>query len=282
MQDLSDKTAVVTGAASGMGRAFANRFAREGMNVVLSDIEAPKLDDAVAEVAAHGTRVIGQITDVADGAAVDQLADLAFGEFGGVHVLCNNAGVAEAPNPDFISVGAWEWVMGVNFWGVVHGHRAFIPRMIAQGEGHVVNTASMAGHLPGHSPYTASKWAVVGITQGLYNTMATDQTGIGVSCLCPGWVRTEIAEASRNQPESAAPPALFEPTEEQQAARAFVKAAIDGGMEPDAVADLVHDAIVNNRFWIFTDLGMVEMLREKHASIVENRNPQIFGIVDLD
>jgi NAD(P)-dependent dehydrogenase (short-subunit alcohol dehydrogenase family) len=172
--------------------------------------------------------------------------------------------------------------MGVNFWGVVHGHRAFIPRMIEQGEGHVVNTASMAGHLPGHSPYTASKWAVVGITQGLYNTMATDQTGIGVSCLCPGWVRTEIAEASRNQPESAAPPALYEPTEEQQAARAFVKAAIDGGMEPDAVADLVHDAIVNNRFWIFTDLGMVEMLREKHASIVENRNPQIFGIVDLD
>ena len=154
--------------------------------------------------------------------------------------------------------------------------------MIEQGEGHVVNTASMAGHLPGHSPYTASKWAVVGITQGLYNTMATDQTGIGVSCLCPGWVRTEIAEASRNQPESAAPPALFEPTEEQQAARAFVKAAIDGGMEPDTVADLVHDAIVNNRFWIFTDLGMVEMLREKHASIVENRNPQIFGIVDLD
>ena len=104
----------------------------------------------------------------------------------------------------------------------------------------------------------------------------------GLYCVNIGYGRTEIAEASRNQPESAAPPALYEPTEEQQAAQAFVKAAIDGGMEPDAVADLVHDAIVNNRFWIFTDLGMVEMLREKHASIVENRNPQIFGIVDLD
>ena len=234
------------------------------MNVVLSDIEAPKLDDAVAEVAAHGTRAIGQITDVADGAAVDQLADLA-GEFAGVHVLCNNAGVAEAPNPDFISMGAWEWVMGGNFWGVVHGHRAFIPRMIEQGEGHVVNTASMAGHLPGHSPYTASKWAVVGITQGLYTRWPPTRP-VSVCRVCAGVGPHRDRRASRNQPESAALPALFEPTEEQQAARAFVKAAIDGGMEPDAVADLVHDAIVNNRFWIFTDLGMVEMLRSTPAS----------------
>ncbi len=282
MQDLQGKTAVITGAASGMGRAFANRFARAGMNIVLSDIEAPRLDEAVAEVAAHGTTVIGQVTDVADGDAVDELADRAFGELGGVHLLCNNAGVAESPNPDFISMGAWEWVMNVNFWGVVHGHRAFLPRMIEQGVGHVVNTASMAGHLPGHSPYTASKWAVVGITHGLYNTMATEKTGIGVSCLCPGWVRTDIAEAARNQPESAAPPALYEPTEQQLAARDFVKAALDGGMEPDEVADLVHDAVTGDRFWIFTDMDMVQILRDKHESIVENRNPTVFGIVDLD
>ncbi len=282
MQDLQGKTAVITGAASGMGRAFANRFARAGMNIVLSDIEAPRLDEAVAEVAAHGTTVIGQVTDVADGDAVDELADRAFGELGGVHLLCNNAGVAESPNPDFISMGAWEWVMNVNFWGVVHGHRAFLPRMIEQGVGHVVNTASMAGHLPGHSPYTASKWAVVGITHGLYNTMATEKTGIGVSCLCPGWVRTDIAEAARNQPESAAPPALYEPTAQQLAARDFVKAALDGGMEPDEVADLVHDAVTGDRFWIFTDMDMVQILRDKHESIVENRNPTVFGIVDLD
>ena len=123
---------------------------------------------------------------------------------------------------------------------------------------------------------------MAGITQGLYNTVATDQTGIGVSCLCRGWVRTKIAEARRDQPESAAPAALFKPTEEQKTARTFVKAAIDDGMEPNAVAELEQDVIVNHRFWIFTDLGMVEVLRKKHASIVENRNPQIFRIVDLD
>ena len=273
MQDLPGKTAVITGAASGMGRAFANRFARAGMNVVMSDIEAPRLDEAVAEVAEHGSEVVGQVTDVADGAAVDELAERAFATFGAVHLLCNNAGVAESATPEFISTGAWEWVMGVNFWGVVHGHRAFLPRMIEQGEGHVVNTASMAGHLPGHSPYTASKWAVVGITHGLYNTMAAERTGIGVSCLCPGWVRTDIADAARNQPESAAPPALYEPTAEQQARRAFVRAALEGGMEPDAVADLVHDAVIGDRFWIFTDLGMLEPLRDKHDSISRTATP---------
>jgi len=282
MQELPGKTAVITGAASGMGRSFAHRFARAGMNVVMSDIEAPRLDEAVAEVAAHGTTVIGQVTDVTDGAAVDQLADLAFSELGGVHLLCNNAGVAESPNPDFISMGAWEWVMNVNFWGVVHGHRAFLPRMIEQGEGHVVNTASMAGHMPGHSPYTASKWAVVGITQGLYNSMAVENTGIGVSCLCPGWVRTDIAQAARNQPESAAPPALFEPTPQQQAARAFVSAALEGGMDPDEVADLVHDAVTGGQFWIFTDVGMLEVLLDKHDSIMQNRNPVVVQVVDLD
>lgn len=282
MQDLSGKTAVITGAASGMGRSFAHRFAKAGMNIVMSDIEAPRLDEAVAEVAEHGTTVIGQVTDVADGQAVDQLADRAFTELDGVHVLCNNAGVAESPNPDFISMGAWEWVMNVNFWGVVHGHRAFLPRMIEQGEGHVVNTASMAGHMPGHSPYTASKWAVVGITQGLYNAMGSEGTGIGVSCLCPGWVRTDIADAARNQPESAAPPALFEPNERQQQTRDFLKAVLETGMDPDEVADLVFDAVVNDTFWIFTDMDMVELLRDKHASIVENRNPTLMGGFSLD
>lgn len=282
MQDLSGKTAVITGAASGMGRSFAHRFAKAGMHVVMSDIEAPRLEEAVAEVAVHGTTVIGQVTDVADGDAVDQLADRTFAELGGVHVLCNNAGVAESPNPDFISMGAWEWVMNVNFWGVVHGHRAFLPRMIEQGEGHVVNTASMAGHMPGHSPYTASKWAVVGITQGLYNAMGSEGTGIGVSCLCPGWVRTEIANAARNQPESAAPPALFEPNERQRQTREFLNAVLETGMDPDDVANMVFDAVVNDTFWIFTDMDMVQMLRDKHDSIVENRNPTLMGGFSLD
>ncbi|MDW3220505.1 MAG: SDR family NAD(P)-dependent oxidoreductase [Acidimicrobiales bacterium] len=280
MQQLSGRTAVITGAASGMGRAFANRFAQAGMNVVMSDIEEPRLDEAVAEVAAHGTRVIGQITDVADGASVDELAARAFTEFDTVHLVCNNAGVAGGPSPDFINEANWRWVLDVNLWGVIHGHRAFLPRMIEQGIGHVVNTASMAGHLPGHSPYTASKWAVVGISQGLYHQMQREETGVGISCLCPGFVRTEIANSDRNRPESAAPPALYEPTPEEEMATLFVQELVKGGRPPSEVADLVHDAVVDDRFWIFTDLEMVKMLQEKHDSIMENRNPAPVGPLD--
>lgn len=263
-----------------MGRSFANRFARAGMSVVMSDIEAPRLEEAVAEVAAHGSPVIGQVTDVADGTAVDELADRSFGEFGGVHVLCNNAGVGGMKGgPELISTANWEWVLSVNLWGVIHGHRAFLPRMIEQGEGHIVNTASMAGHMPGHSAYTASKWAVVGITQGLYNQMHRNATGIGVSCLCPGWVRTDIANSERNGPEPAAPPALYEPTDEQEAAWQYVVDALANGLDPDAVADMVHDAVVDERFWIFTDPAMVEFLADKHDSIMDNRNPNPMGLI---
>ena len=282
MQDLAGKTAVVTGAASGMGRAFAHRFARAGMNVVMSDIEASRLEDAVSDVEAHGVGVLGHVADVSDGAAVDELAATAFDSFGSVQLVCNNAGVGGMRGgPEFISTPNWEWVLGVNLWGVIHGHRAFVPHLIEQGEGHIVNTASMAGHMPGHSAYTASKWAVVGITQGLYNEMLRRRTGVGVSCLCPGWVRTEIATSERNQPESAAPPALYDLTDEQDAAWNFIVAALENGMDPEAVADLVHDAVTGDRFWIFTDLDMVAGLREKHDSIMENRNPHPLGLPDL-
>ncbi|MEM9464625.1 MAG: SDR family NAD(P)-dependent oxidoreductase [Actinomycetota bacterium] len=281
MHDLSGKTAVITGAASGIGRAMANRFAAAGMNIVMSDIEAPPLDEAVAEVAAHGTEVLGQIADVADGDAVDALAERAFGELGAVHLLCNNAGVGGTTNGgEFISTGAWEWVIGVNLWGVIHGHRAFVPRMIEQGEGHVVNTSSMLGLFPMHTAYAASKWAVVGITQGLYNDMVNQQTGVGVSCLCPGWVRTGIGTSDRNRPESAAPPALAEPSADEEIGIAFMQAMVDNGMEPEAIAELVHEAVLGDRFWIFSDPTMVAGLADQHASIRENRNPAVGSLGD--
>lgn len=281
MQDLSGKTAVITGAASGIGRAMANRFATAGMNIVMSDIEAPRLKEALAEVAAHGTQVIGEITDVADGAAVDALAARAFNEMGAVHVLCNNAGVGgTSSGGEFISTGAWEWVLGVNLWGVIHGHRAFVPRMIEQGEGHVVNTSSMLGLFPMHTAYAASKWAVVGITQGLYNDMVNQRTGIGVSCLCPGFVRTAIGTSDRNRPESAAPPALSEPSAEEEIGVAFMQAMVDAGMEPTEIAERVHEAVLENRFWIFSDPEMVTGLADQHASIMENRNPAVGRLGD--
>jgi NAD(P)-dependent dehydrogenase (short-subunit alcohol dehydrogenase family) len=280
MKELAGKTVVVTGAASGMGRAFAHRFAQAGMNVVMSDIEEPRLADAVEEVAVHGTRVISEITDVGKAEAVDALSERAFAEFGQVHVMCNNAGVGSGAGPDFIDAADWEWVLNVNLWGVIHGHRVFVPHMIEHGEGHIVNTSSMAGHLAGHSAYTASKWAVVGITQGLFHQMERDQTGVGVSCLCPGFVDTEIVNSTRNRPEEAAPSALFEPTPQQDMAWQFMTDMVKSGRPPAEVADLVHDAIINNDFWIFTDMALVGALKDKHDSIMENRNPVTspFGI----
>ena len=279
MENLTGKTAVVTGAASGMGRSFAHRFAKAGMNVVMSDVEEPRLTDAVAEVQAHGTEVIGVITDVSDASAMDHLATLSFETFESVHVVCNNAGVAGGITADLIDVANWKWVLDVNLWGVVHGHRVFLPRMIEQGDGHIVNTASMAGHFPGHSAYTASKWAVVGITMGLHRAMADATTGVGVSCLCPGWVNTEIANSHRNQPEWAAPNPLIEPEPLADVRMQFVREALASGLDPDEVADMVHDAVLNDTFWIFTDMSMVAMLADKHASIAENRNPTAMNLM---
>ena len=280
MDNLQNKIAVVTGAASGMGLAFAHRFARAGMNVVMADIEQPPLDEAVAAVAQHGTEVISTVTDVSDADSMDALAAATFDAFGTAHVVCNNAGVAGGITAGRgIDPANWKWVLDVNLWGVIHGHRVFLPKLVEQNEGHIVNTASMAGHFPGHSAYTASKWAVVGITLGLFRELEGAGSKVGVSCLCPGWVRTKIAESDRNIPEWAVPRTLVEPTDEQQAAMAFITEALASGMEPDEVGELVYDAVTNEKFWIFTDMGMVAMLEDKHASIMENRNPAPFTLL---
>lgn len=279
VDQLEGKTAVITGAASGMGKAFALRFARAGMNIVLADIEAPALTDAVAEVAALGVEAVGVETDVADEASVAALAAGAIDRFGRVNVVCNNAGVAGGTLLDGaggMALADWRWVIDVNLWGVVHGHKAFLPHLLEHGDGHVVNTASMAGHFPGHSAYTASKWAVVGITEGLYHQLAAMGSPVGVSCLCPGFVDTNILTSDRNRPEWAAPdPLAAEATAspEAEARRAAVRERLASGRPPDEVADLVHDAVVDRRFWVFTDLRMVANLETRFASILENRNP---------
>ena len=263
-----------------MGRAFAERFARAGMKVVLADVEAPKLDEAVEAITATGAEAIGVITDVTDGDAVDRLRDAAIERFDRVHVLCNNAGVAGTgpSGGQFVTEAEWRWVIDVNLWGVIHGHRAFLPHMVEHGDGHVVNTASMAGHFPGHSAYTASKWAVVGITEGLFHDERLRAAGVGVSCLCPGWVNTAIADAARNRPEWAAPALGVERTPVEEMVEAFVRDQLRSGMEPTAVADLVHDAILSNRFWVFTDMQMVEGLRPRLDAVLSATNPPTMGL----
>ena len=277
MDNLSGKTAVVTGAASGIGFAMANRFAKAGMNVVLADVEEPRLADAAAQIEANGVATISIPTDVSDGAAVDRLAAAAFERFGSVSVLCNNAGVSGAgitSGPGELNEADWRWVLEVNLWGVVHGHRAFLPHMIEHGDGHIVNTASMAGLAPGHSAYSASKWAVVALSEGLFHQLNAMNSGVGVSCLCPGWVNTQIAESHRNRPEWAAPNALDEPGQATDERFEFIKDALANGMDPAQVGDLVHDAVVNNKFWVFTDLEMVKRLKGRFDAILENRNPE--------
>jgi NAD(P)-dependent dehydrogenase (short-subunit alcohol dehydrogenase family) len=274
MELSAGKVAVVTGAASGIGLALAERFARSGLNVVLADVDGDALATAARTVAGHGVETFAVPTDVSDEASVQALAVATIERFGAVQVVCNNAGVASRGDAWFGPLSTWQWVLGVNFWGVIHGVRAFLPTLIAQGSGHIVNTASIAGLMPGFSPpYDASKHAVVAITEDLYTTLAALGLPIGVSVLCPGWVRTNIMDADRNWPASLGPqPAPGIGTELMER---HVRRAIDEGTTPAAVADLVAEAVTTDRFWVFPNPDFVEVAAQRWASIAEGDNPTL-------
>jgi NAD(P)-dependent dehydrogenase (short-subunit alcohol dehydrogenase family) len=274
MQLTRGKVAVVTGAASGIGMALAERWARGGLNVVLADVDETALAAAAEKVAAHGVSVEAVRTDVSDEDSVAELAASAVERFGAVHLVCNNAGVASHADPWFGPLSGWKWLLGVNLWGVIHGVRAFLPILAAQGEGHIVNTASVAGLLPGFSPdYDASKHAVVALTEDLYRTLKTVEVPVGVSVLCPGWVRTGILDADRNWPADLGerPP----PSPAAAVTRPHVQRAVDEGMTPAAVADLVVDAVSADRFWIFTDPQFIELAARRWDSIRAGDNPEL-------
>jgi NAD(P)-dependent dehydrogenase (short-subunit alcohol dehydrogenase family) len=271
MRELNQRVAVITGAASGIGLAMAERFARQGMSIVMADIEASALESASARVRDLGVDVLPAIVDVSDAAAVEDLAVQTYERFGATHVLCNNAGVGGGGAQATLTVAEWNWVLGVNLHGVVHGIASFLPRMVASGEdGHIVNTASMAGHLAfgGMGPYNASKYAVVGISESLFHELAG--TSIGVSVLCPGWVNTRIGESSRNRP-SDVPERMARP--EDAARAAFITQVLADGLAPSAIADLVHDAIVEDKFWIFSHPEMMPGIRQRADEILAGRNP---------
>jgi NAD(P)-dependent dehydrogenase (short-subunit alcohol dehydrogenase family) len=273
MELTAGKVAVVTGAASGIGLALAQRFAMNGLDVVLADVEETALAAATESIERLGVKSLAFRTDVSDEDSVHALAAAAVERFGSVHVVCNNAGVESVADPWFGPVTSWQWVIGVNLWGVIHGIRAFLPILAQQGEGHIVNTASMAGLIPGASPpYDAAKHAVVAISEDLYRAVKTMRIGVGVSVLCPGIVTTQLLDANRNWPTSLgqAPPAAAA----YAAVEPRVRRAVEEGMAPAAVASMVAEAVASGRFWILTHTDFTEVALRRWQSIAVGENPR--------
>jgi NAD(P)-dependent dehydrogenase (short-subunit alcohol dehydrogenase family) len=265
LTSLKDRTAVVTGGASGIGRALALLFAREGANVVVADLDGAGMAETVAGVGKAGRRGLAVRTDVSRRGDVEALATLAFGEFGGVHVVCNNAGVALWGGLESVSHQDWEWAMGVNLWGVIHGVEAFVPRMVAQKQpGHVVNTASMAGLIAsqGLGVYNTTKYAVVGLSE----TLQKDLRGydIGVSVLCPMGVNTAIRQSERNRPTAL--------RNEGTTREGRPVELIGRYLSPEHVAERVLRAIYANRLYVIThEEGLTPLRRrfERMAQAIE-------------
>jgi len=284
MQDLGGRVAVVTGAASGIGRGLADRFAAEGMRIVIADVEADALASAEAELAADGADVLAVQTDVADRDAVIALADAASERFGSVHVLCNNAGVSGGGGALWETTDRdWDWVLGVNLMGVVHGIQAFVPAMVAHGEpGHIVNTSSVLGlSSGGGSIYSVTKHAVTRLSEGLLHDLRAAGSPIGVSALCPGMIATQIVSAGRNRPEHLRNEA--EPTEEAQRMWAAMQERfLADGMPPAEVADMVVDAIHTDRFYVLTHPDMIKPLVEaRMAAILGDDDPPVAPMVQM-
>ncbi len=281
MQNLPGRVAVVTGAASGIGLALARRFARAGMKLVLADIETAPLQRALAQLRAEGASAIAVTVDVSDEAQVNALADAAYRGFGAVHLLCNNAGVASPtlrlPTWEG-SVADWQWIMGVNLMGVVHGLRTFVPRMLAGGdEGHIVNTASVAGLLTGPGPYFASKHAVACLSEALYKDLKAAGARLSASVLCPGLIRTAILDAERNRPAGfGAPTDVASLPEATQRWAADFRAQLEAGFDPAAVADAVADAIAEDRFYIVpAQPALLALIKTRTQDLAELRNPTL-------
>jgi len=276
MKEFKGNVAVITGAASGIGRGIAERCVREGMKVVLADIDEASLTKAEAELKTLGGTVLGVRTDVSKRSDVERLARQALDAFGQVHLLFNNAGVAAGGAPWEATWNDWEWVIGVNLWGVIHGVKVFTPLMLAQNtDCHIINTSSAAGLMVGggSAPYAGTKHAVVALSESLYLSLQQRNSLVKVSVLCPGLVRTNIINAERNRPaELRNEPVPMTP--EMQARLVAFKAALEAGMPPLQVADVVFDAIKKEQFYILPHPEWIEVIQLRTDKLLRMENPQ--------
>lgn len=275
MQDFNDKTAVITGGASGIGLAMARRLGQEGANIVIGDVEAGALGRAVAELTDAGVAVEAVLTDVTDRGQIVALADAAQERFGDIHFLHNNAGVTTAGLAEEQSDAQWDWVLEVNLLAVIYGCREFLPRMKAHGKpAHILNTASMAGMSGGPfmAPYFATKFGVVGLSEGLWHEGQATKSNVGVSVLCPAFVRTGIARSDRNQP---ADMGGWVTPGSQGGARfgEFLSAGVDDGIEPADLAETVLAAIREQKLWILTHPQSPEVIVRRANAIAETGVP---------
>jgi len=283
VKDFEGKTAVVTGAASGIGLALAERFAAARMQVVMADIQADALERAVKKLEERQARVIGVVSNTMLKESIQALADRAIAEFGKVHVLCNNAGVAAtrgAPGTGIweVPTADWDWVMGVNFYGVVYGLQAFVPHMLAHGEpGHIVNTASLAGLLPGGGTYGVSKHGVLSLTETLYNDLKARNAKIGASVLCPGLVNTNIFDSERNRPadlQTGRPAASDE-------IRAIGQAMLAQGKDPAEIAQVVFESIEQERLYVLPHPAWDGFVRARIEHVIGRNGPFVLDFQEM-
>jgi len=281
MKEFKDKVAVVTGAASGIGRGLAEACAREGMKVVLADVDEESLSETERELKDAGAGVLAARTDVSKAEDVEALARRTLEAFGAVHLLFNNAGVGAGTTVWESTLADWQWVLGVNLWGVIHGVRTFVPLMLEQGdECHIVNTSSAAGLISGPAlgVYKVSKHAVVSLSETLYCELAIIKAKIGVSVLCPGGVNTRVLDSARTRPAELRNDSAHESTHPAVVqADAMLSELVAAGIRPSQVADMVFDAVREGRFYVLTHDDWKPLVRQRMNDILLGRNPNWFN-----
>ena len=277
MKEFAGKTVVITGAASGIGYALAERFAEEKMNVVLADIEQDALDAAVSKISDLGVDAVGIQVDVMDKNSVQSLAKQSIDAFGNIHILCNNAGVAPPATDEAIwdhDQNGWDWVMGVNFYGVLYGLQSFVPHMVKhKEEGHVLNTVSLAGILGLEGSYGVSKFATLALSEGLFQSLKKINSKIGTSALCPGFVATNIIESDRNRPES-----LAIEKKSNFLMKQLASAVLKRGKKPSEIAARTIEGIQAGSFYILPHPVYDEMIKERYERILARTEPESMDI----